>query len=253
MDKVVTIKRICFKRRPRRDLVLQEIQVCQEESLGKYLVTHLESFLWKKQVWIVMEYMEGGNLTDVISHNSMTEKQIRVICLEMLKILCHLNTRGIIHRDVKSDNVLMGLDGQIKLANFGFCAHIDKPYSKRRTMAGTLCWMAPEIAQNKEYNANVDIWSLGITVIEMIEGKPPHLEDPEQALLSLRSQRAPALKNPERLSSNLRNFLHKCLQVDAEKRSKAYELLDHPFFYNVDPLDSLIPLIRQTKNQIDML
>ncbi|RCI06970.1 signal transducing kinase of the PAK [Rhizopus stolonifer] len=159
MDKVVTIKRICFKRRPRRDLVLQEIQVCQEESLGKYLVTHLESFLWKKQVWIVMEYMEGGNLTDVISHNT----------------------------------------------NFGFCAHIDKPYSKRRTMAGTLCW------------------------------------------------RAPALKNPERLSSNLRNFLHKCLQVDAEKRSKAYELLDHPFFYNVDPLDSLIPLIRQTKNQIDML
>lgn len=139
------------------------------------------------------------------------------------------------------------------VANFGFCAHIDKPYSKRRTMAGTLCWMAPEIAQNKEYNANVDIWSLGITVIEMIEGKPPHLEDPEQALLSLRSQRAPALKNPERLSSNLRNFLHKCLQVDAEKRSKAYELLDHPFFYNVDPLDSLIPLIRQTKNQIDML
>ncbi|CEI87404.1 Putative STE/STE20/PAKA protein kinase [Rhizopus microsporus] len=223
----------------------------KEEPTHENLVKHIDTFFWRKNVWIVMEYMEGGSLTDIVTHNYLTEAEIAAICFEVLKALAYLHSKGVIHRDIKSDNILIGLHGQVKLSDFGYCAHLEKPYSKRTTLAGTLCWMAPEIVQNKEYGPTVDIWSLGITAIEMIEGSPPHLEDPQQAIELLKTKNAPpALKNPDQLSSTFRDFLSQCLQFKAENRPTAHDLLQHPFLSKAAPLDSLKPLIESTRKRI---
>ncbi|EIE82874.1 hypothetical protein RO3G_07579 [Rhizopus delemar RA 99-880] len=250
---VVAIKQIHLRRQSRKDLIVEEVRMGQEKPFHDNLVKHIESFLWKHDVWIVMEYMEGGSLTDVVIHNCMTEKEIAAICLELLKALDYLHSRGVIHRDIKSDNILIGPQGQIKLSDFGYCAQIDKIRSKRTTLAGTLCWMAPEIVQCKEYGPNVDIWSLGITAIEMVEGSPPHLENPQQAIQLLKTHHTPpSLKNPEQLSPYFRDFLSQCLQFNAEDRPTAHDLLQHPFLSDAAPLCSLLPLIENTKNQITM-
>ena len=108
--------------------------------------------------------------------------------------------------------------------------------------------MAPEVVQRKAYGPAVDIWSLGITAIEMVEGSPPHLENPEHAIRMLTTEHvAPSLKEPETLSLNFRDFLGKCLQFNAENRPSAAELLQHPFLKRASSLSSLIPLIESAK------
>ncbi|RCH97506.1 hypothetical protein CU098_000536, partial [Rhizopus stolonifer] len=187
-------------------------------------------------------------LTDVVTQNYMAEPEIATVCLQVLQGLEYLHSKGIIHRDIKSDNILIGTQGQIKLSDFGYCAQINKTQSKRTTLAGTPCWMAPEIVQRKEYGPSVDIWSLGITAIEMVEGSPPHLEDPEQAIRLLTTYHvAPTLKDPEQLSVEFRDFLGKCLQFKAENRPSAAELLKHPFLSNAAPSTCLLPLIESAK------
>jgi p21-activated kinase 1 len=109
--------------------------------------------------------------------------------------------------------------------------------------------MAPEVVQRKAYGPSIDIWSLGITAIEMVEGSPPHLEDPDQAIQLLTTQRMPPkLQNPDQFSSTFRDFLGKCLQFNAENRPSASELLTHPFLLKATPLDALRPLIEAARD-----
>jgi serine/threonine protein kinase len=114
--------------------------------------------------------------------------------------------------------------------------------------------MAPEVVQRKEYGPSVDIWSLGITAIEMVEGSPPHLENPEKAIRLLTTKRvSPELKDPDQLSSNFRDFLGKCLQFNAENRPSAAELLQHPFLTIAAPPSSLLPLIESAKKSAALI
>ncbi|KAF2720559.1 Pkinase-domain-containing protein [Polychaeton citri CBS 116435] len=243
----VAIKQMDLRSQPRKELIVNEI-IVMKESRHDNIVNFLDAFLQEDnfELWVVMEFMEGGALTDVIDNNAqITEDQIATICYETCKGLIHLHNQNIIHRDIKSDNVLLSSRGAVKITDFGFCAKLTEQRSKRATMVGTPYWMAPEVVKQKEYGSKVDIWSLGIMAIEMIESEPPYLnEEPLKALYLIATNGTPRLKRPEKLSKELKAFLSVCLCVDVRSRATAEELGKHEFLQHGCSLASLSELLR---------
>ncbi|KAJ3272571.1 Protein kinase [Terramyces sp. JEL0728] len=231
---MVAVKQMVLSSQPKKDSLVTEISV-MKGSNHPNIVNFLNAFLVRDDLWVVMELMEGGKLTDIIEIISLSEAEIATVCNETVKGLKYLHDRNLIHRDIKSDNILLSKRGYIKITDFGFCCKLSLEKSKRATMIGTPYWMAPEVVKQKEYGAKVDIWSLGIMIIEMLEAEPPYLEEEAlKALYLIATNGTPKLKNPDTVSFKLNGFLASCLEVDEDKRAACQELLDHPFLQ--DPL-----------------
>ncbi|CAI4036212.1 hypothetical protein SMKI_15G0500 [Saccharomyces mikatae IFO 1815] len=232
----VAIKQIHLSKQPKKQLIMNELLV-MNDSRQENIVNFLEAYIIDdEELWVIMEYMEGGCLTDILdaaaeSSNGnklspLNESQMAYIVRETCQGLKFLHNNKIIHRDIKSDNILLNSQGLVKITDFGFCVELTEKRSKRATMVGTPYWMAPEIVNQKGYDEKVDVWSLGIMLIEMIEGEPPYLnEEPLKALYLIANNGSPKLRDPRQVSKKARQFLDACLQVDVEVRASVRELL----------------------------
>uniref|UniRef100_A0A182M874 non-specific serine/threonine protein kinase n=1 Tax=Anopheles culicifacies TaxID=139723 RepID=A0A182M874_9DIPT len=244
----VAVKQMDLRKQQRRELLFNEVVIMRDYHHPNIVETY-SSFLVNDELWVVMEFLEGGALTDIVTHSRMDEEQIATVCKQCLKALSYLHSQGVIHRDIKSDSILLASDGRVKLSDFGFCAQVSQELPKRKSLVGTPYWMSPEVISRLPYGPEVDIWSLGIMVIEMIDGEPPFFNEPPlQAMRRIRDMPPPKLKNSHKVSSRLQNFLDRMLVRDPVQRATAAELLAHPFLRQAGPPSLLVPLMRGARH-----
>ncbi|XP_066140846.1 serine/threonine-protein kinase PAK mbt [Euwallacea fornicatus] len=244
----VAVKKMDLRKQQRRELLFNEVVIMRDYHHPN-IVEMFDSYLVNDELWVVMEFLEGGALTDIVTHSRMDEEQIATVCKQCLKALAYLHSQGVIHRDIKSDSILLSLDGRVKLSDFGFCAQVSQELPKRKSLVGTPYWMSPEVISRLPYGPEVDIWSLGIMVIEMIDGEPPFFNEPPlQAMRRIREMPPPKLKNAHKVSPRLQSFLDRMLVRDPAQRASAQELLAHPFLRQAGPPALLVPLMRGSKH-----
>ena len=213
-------------------MLVSEIGI-MKDSKHKNVVEYFESYLVNDRLWCVMEYLGGGCLTEILEQYEffqLEEKHIARVCRETLYALEYIHSFHRIHRDIKSDNILLGSDGSVKIADFGYAVQLTADKQKRNTIVGTPYWMAPELIRGLDYCQKVDIWSLGIMCMEMAEGEPPYMEYPPlRALFLITTKGIPPLRQVEKWSPVFKDFLAQCLEKDADARLGATGILQHPF------------------------
>ncbi|MBZ3872555.1 F-box/WD repeat-containing protein 11 [Sciurus carolinensis] len=223
-----------------------------------YIVKLLGAYYYDGKLWIMIEFCPGGAVDAIMLEleRGLTEPQIQVVCRQMLEALSFLHSKRIIHRDLKAGNVLMTLEGDIRLADFGVSAKNLKTLQKRDSFIGTPYWMAPEVVlcetmKDTPYDYKADIWSLGITLIEMAQIEPPHHElNPMRVLLKIAKSDPPTLLTPSKWSVEFRDFLKTALDKNPETRPSAAQLLEHPFVSSVTSNKALRELVAEAKAEV---
>ncbi|XP_026697302.1 serine/threonine-protein kinase 3 [Athene cunicularia] len=227
--------------------IIKEISIMQQCD-SPYVVKYYGSYFKNTDLWIVMEYCGAGSVSDIIRlrNKTLTEDEIATILKSTLKGLEYLHFMRKIHRDIKAGNILLNTEGHAKLADFGVAGQLTDTMAKRNTVIGTPFWMAPEVIQEIGYNCVADIWSLGITSIEMAEGKPPYADiHPMRAIFMIPTNPPPTFRKPELWSDEFTDFVKKCLVKNPEQRATATQLLQHTFIKNAKPVSILRDLITE--------
>ena len=210
---------------------------------NQYIVHYYGSYIKGHQIWIILEFCDGGSLYELIKifPRNLNEEEIASLIYMILKGLLFLHENKKIHRDVKSENILLTHEGIAKLADFGVSTQLMHSFSKKITKIGTPFYMSPEVIMQNKYDYKCDIWSLGITSIEMAEGEPPFSKVKGYWVLKKIITHPPkGLKNKEKWSKEFNDFVEKCLIYEPEKRPSAKELLEHPFIIKYNRGNKLI-------------
>jgi len=246
LDKVA-IKKMNLSTNDEQDLIA-EIGMMKNLEHNN-IVKYLESYSYKDQIWVVMEYMSGGCLTDILElyrYIKLTEPQIAYLLRETLQAVAHVHSLHCIHRDIKSDNILVDFEGNVKLGDFGYTVQLTKQKSLRDTTIGTPYWEAPEVITGEHYNEKVDVWSLGVMALEMAEGEPPYMDlPPLMALRLIIVDGIPPLS--EMWSDEFNDFIDRALKIKPVDRSNSSELLRHPFIMKATAKTKMKKLILKAK------
>ncbi|KAK7603091.1 hypothetical protein V9T40_003090 [Parthenolecanium corni] len=229
--------------------IIKEISIMQQCN-SPYVVKYYGSYFKNTNLWIVMEYCGAGSVSDImrLRKKTLTEDEIATIMSDTLKGLEYLHLRRKIHRDIKAGNILLNTEGHAKLADFGVAGQLTDTMAKRNTVIGTPFWMAPEVIQEVGYDCVADIWSLGITALEMAEGKPPYGDiHPMRAIFMIPTKPPPSLKEVNKWTEEFSNFVNSCLVKDPNERPSATKLLEHAFIKAAKPATILSQIIIEAR------
>ncbi|EYB87439.1 hypothetical protein Y032_0263g604 [Ancylostoma ceylanicum] len=226
--------------------IIKEISIMQQCD-SKYVVKYYGSYFKNSDLWIVMEYCGAGSVSDImrLRRKTLTEREMSAVLRDTIQGLRYLHDLKKIHRDIKAGNILLNTEGQAKLADFGVAGQLTDTMAKRNTVIGTPFWMAPEVIEEIGYDTKADIWSLGITAIEMAEGRPPYADiHPMRAIFMIPTKPPPTFKKPDEWSEEFNDFIKQCLVKKPDDRKTASQLVEHSFIANAPGPEVLQAIIK---------
>jgi len=215
------------------------LSFCNHPNIVKYYA----SMFFGNELWIVMEFMEGGTLAEAVKRHSFNEMQIAFVAKSILDALVWMHDRNLVHRDLKSSNIMMTTIGSVKLIDFGLCVDISD--GAKRNMVGSPFWMPPEMIQRKAHDFAADVWSFAISLLELANKTPPHRKSSIKCMFTYATDGCPEpLNEPNRWSDKFKEFLKCCLQKDPTQRQTVRQLLEHPFLQKRISAKQMAMLIR---------